>query len=324
MEENMNLFRFEARNDFSIGMMTIFILAFLFSLLYAPTGHSAQMKKQETFVSPEEAFKTLVEAIKMNNKNRLSALLGTQGKELLSTEADYGGQVPNRFLAEYGEKNRLEKIGQTEVVLHVGPEDWPWPIPLVKVEGRWRFDIEKGEQEILARRIGGNEVSAIQVCLAYVDAQREYAQEHPTKNGLGEYAQKLMSDPGKKDGLCWITTEGEKQSPIGPLLADACPTTSSGTLTNKNPLPYYGYYYKVLTRQGKAARGGAYNYIVDGKMIGGFALVAYPAFYRRTGIMTFIINQDGQVYEKNLGEKTENIAMTMKNFNPDKTWRKVD
>ena len=288
------------------------------------TSHSAQPKQQETFSSPEEAFKAMMEALRAGNSSRLVRLFGPQWRTIFSDEARLSGQTLDQFLKEYGEKNRLEKIGKNRVVLHVGPEDWPWPIPAVKVGSRWRFDVEKGEKEILARRIGGYEVAAVQVCLAYVDAQREYAQEHITAKGMGEYAQKFMSDEGKENGLCWVPGKEKKPSPVGPLLANACQIDYPGTRPKEKPAPYYGYYYKILTRQGKEAPGGAYDYIVDGKMIGGFALVAYPAFYGKSGIMTFIVNQEGQVYKKNLGGKTGEIAEAMKKFNPDKTWKKVD
>ncbi len=320
----MDLFRHKEKSLFPSRVIPVLVIALFLVGITGLTSHSSRLKHQETFSSPEEAFKTMMEAIKTGNSSHLVRLFGPQGKALFSEEARLSGQTLGRFLKEYGEKNRLEKIGKNMVVLHVGQEDWPWPIPAVKVGTRWRFDVEKGKREILARRIGGNEVAAVQVCLAYVDAQREYAREHPTAKGLGEYAEKFMSDEGKEDGLCWVPGKEKKQSPIGPLLANACQIDYSGTRPKGKPAPYYGYYYKILTRQGKDAPGGAYDYIVDDKMIGGFALVAYPAFYGKSGIMTLIVNQDGQVYEKDLLEKTEKIASAMKEFNPDKTWKKVD
>ncbi len=320
----MELIRQKERSPLPWRVVLILVVALLWLGITGLTSHSAQTKHLETFNSPEEAFKTMIEALRAGNSSQLIALFGPQGKTLFSAEGRLSGQTLDQFLKEYGEKNRLEKTGNNRVVLHVGREDWPFPIPAVKVGSRWRFDVPTGKKEILARRIGGNEVAAVQVCLAYVDAQREYAREHPTDKGLGEYAQKLMSDEGKENGLCWIPGKEKKQSPMGPLLANACQTEYSGTRPKGTPAPYHGYFYKILTRQGKDAPGGAYNYIVDGKMIGGFALVAYPAFYGKSGIMTLIVSQDGQVYEKNFGGKTEKIAAAMTEFNPDKTWRKVD
>lgn len=320
----MDLFRDKGKIGFSIKVIPVIVMAVLFTLLNVLYGHSAPTNKLETFTSPEEAFNRLVEAIRSGNQSQLVGLIGPHGKAIFSSEARISSQNRDRFLQEYGEQKRLEKVGDNLIVLHVGREDWPWPIPLVRVGQKWRFDIERGRKEILARRIGGNEVAAVQVCLAFVDAQREYAREHLNAKGLGEYAQKFFSDQGKENGLCWTSNQEEKQGPLGPLLAKACPTDHSALSRGEKPAPYYGYYYKILTRQGPGARGGAYNYIVDGKMIGGFALVAYPAFFGRSGIMTFIVNQDGQVYEKNLGKKTGEIARAMEAFNPDKTWKKVD
>jgi len=177
---------------------------------------------------------------------------------------------------------------------------------------------------MLARRIGRNELSAIQVCLTYADAQKEYVLRDRDKDGLLEYAQKFWSEPGKKDGLYWDTKEGEAPSPLGPLLADAQQRGYEKGGSGRKPTPYYGYYYRILKAQGKDAPGGAYDYVVKGKMIGGFALVAYPAQYGSSGVMTFIVNQDGVVYQKNLGKETQKIAQAMKAYNPDKTWKKVD
>jgi Protein of unknown function (DUF2950) len=320
----VDLFRLKEKSLLSWRIIPVLVMAVLLVGITGLTGHSAQPKQQETFNSPEAAFKAMMEALRAGNSSRLVRLFGPWEKAFFSDEARLSGQTLDQFLKEYGEKNRLEKIGKNRVVLHVGPEDWPWPIPAVKVGSRWRFDVEKGKKEILARRIGGDEVAAVQVCLAYGDAQHEYAREHPTTKGMGEYAQKFMSDEGKENGLCWVPGKEKKQSPIGPLLANACQIDYSGTRPKEKSAPYYGYYYKILTRQGKDAPGGAYDYIVDGKMVGGFALVAYPAFYGKSGIMTFIVNQEGQVYEKNLGGKTREIAAAMEEFNPDKTWKKVD
>jgi Protein of unknown function (DUF2950) len=320
----MNQFRPKGKKVLPMKVVPVIVMAIFFGGVIGATSRSLPPKQLETFSSPAEAFKTLVEAIATVNESQMVALLGPYGKAFLSAEARLNGETLKQFLKEYGEEKRLEKIGQYRVVLHVGSEDWPWPIPVVKAGMRWRFDIERGKKEILARRIGGNETSAVQVCLAYVDAQREYSQHHRTAKGLMEYAKKFVSDDRKENGLCWLSEKDRRQSPLGPLLANACETSYSSARSKVRPAPYFGYYYKILTRQGKDAPGGVYNYIVDGSMIGGFALVAYPASYGMSGIMTFIVNQDGLVYQKDLGKKTERIVRAMKEFNPDRAWVKVD
>lgn len=218
----------------------------------------------------------------------------------------------------------MEGVGTDKTVLYVGKEDWPFPIPLVKKQGSWRFDTNEGRQELLARRIGRNELSVIQVCLTYVDAQREYALKDRDGDGLLAYAQKFASSPGKKDGLYWEAKEGDEQSPLGPLFAAAQKLGYTAKKPAGKPLPYHGYYYRILKAQGKNAPGGAYDYVVKGKMIGGFALVAYPAQYGSSGIMTFIVNHEGVVYQKNLGQDTEKTAQAMKLFDPDRTWKKAE
>jgi hypothetical protein len=207
--------------------------------------------------------------------------------------------------------------------MNLGNEDWPFAVPIVKKEGLWYFDTKQGKEEILARRIGLNELSAIKACLAYVDAQREYALKDRDGDGLLEYAQKFRSDQGKKNGLYWEVKAGEGQSPLGPFFAAAQQKGYTGKAGGK-PIPYHGYYYRILNGQGKSAPGGAYDYMAKGNMIGGFALVAYPAKYASSGVMTFIVNHDGVVYQKDLGKNTEKAAQAMKLFNPDSTWKKVE
>ena len=206
-------------------------------------------------------------------------------------------------------------------MLVIGDNDWPFPIPLVRKDEKWSFDTKAGLDEILRRRIGRNELSAIQVSLAYVEAQNEYASLDPDGLGPRIYAERILSRPGKKDGLYWPTAEGEEPSPLGDLAAQAPPRAIGPA---KQPTPYHGYYYRILTRQGAGAPGGAYDYVVNGKMIGGFALVAYPAQYGNSGIMTFIVNQDGTVFQKDLGERTERIGRKVETFDPDAGWQKVD
>jgi len=229
-----------------------------------------------------------------------------------------------RFVKSYEEMNKLVKENDKKIVLHVGNGDWPLPIPIVKKGEGWRFDTKEGKEEMLNRRIGRNELNAIQVCLAYVDAQREYAMKDRDGDGLLEYAKKFRSKEGKKDGLYWEAKEGEEQSPLGDLFAKAVKEGYTPRKPGERPQPYHGYYYKILKAQGKSALGGAYDYVVKGNMIGGFALVAHPAEYGNSGIMTFIVNHDGVVYQKDLGKNTETIVSTMTKYDPDETWKKVE
>jgi hypothetical protein len=281
--------------------------------------------KQKSFRSPAEAVKTLTDAVKGNNVKELLMIFGPEGKELISSGdevADKAGR--GRFVKAYEEMNKLVNENEKKVILHVGSEDWPFPIPVVKKGEYWFFDTKTGKEEILNRRIGRNELNAIQVCLAYVDAQREYVLKDRDGDKLLEYAQKFISKKGQKDGLYWEVKEGEEQSPLGPLVAKAAKEGYTGKKSGDKPSPYHGYYYKILKAQGKNAPGGEYDYMVKGKMIGGFALVAYPAEYGNSGIMTFIVNHDGVVYEKDLGKDTEKITTAMKKFDPDRTFKKVE
>ena len=296
---------------------------FLFVALAFGEAPAAETVKQRIFASPEEAIKAMVEALKSNDVKALEAIFGPGSQDLLMSGdpvADQSGR--EQFLKLYGEKSRLEETAD-KVVLSVGDEDWPLPIPIVKKDSLWRFDAKEGMDEILARRIGRNELSTIQVCLAYVDAQREYAFKDRDTDGLLEYAQEFLSDPGKKNGLYWDVKEGEGQSPLGPLFAAAQVKGYTHKSTGGHPVPYHGYYYRILKGQGGNAPGGAYDYMVTGEMIGGFALVAYPAQYEASGIMTFMVNHDGIVCQKDLGENTEKVAQAMKLFNPNGTWQKV-
>jgi hypothetical protein len=276
------------------------------------------------FASPEEAVKALIEAGKADDNAALVRIFGPESKDVVGS-GDPAADRENRqaFVAAYGEANKLVREGDEKAVLQVGKDDWPFPIPIVKKGESWRFDTAAGKQEILNRRIGKNELSVIQVCLAYVDAQREYATKDRDKDGLLEYAQKFASSQGKRDGLFWETKEGESPSPLGPLVVQAVAAgykkASGGQRT-----PYHGYYFKILTAQGKNAPGGAYDYLVKGKMMGGFAMVAWPATYGSSGIMTFLVNHDGVVYQKDLGAQTAGIASGMTKFDPDSSWKKAE
>jgi hypothetical protein len=282
----------------------------------------AAKPKQETFGTPEAAVEALVKALRDHNEKELLALFGPGSETLISS----GDPVADRerrdkFVRLYGEKNRLQKAGESKVIIYVGYTDWPFAIPIVKVGENWRFDTKQGREEVLNRRIGENELNAIKTCLAIVDAQREYAARDRDGDHLLEYAQKFESTKGKTDGLYWEVRPGEKPSPLGPLVAKA---RGEGYTKGEKPAPYNGYYYRILTEQGKNAKGGAYSYLVKGKMVGGFAVVAYPATYAVSGVKTFIVNHEGVVFEKDLGPKTVNLAKSMKAFNPDKTWEKAE
>jgi hypothetical protein len=282
---------------------------------------AASAPQQKSFSSPEDAVKAIIQAGRDNSDKELIAIFGPGAKDIIFS----GDPVADKerranFLKAYDEKNSLVAQGEDRILV-IGKNDWPFPIPLAKKGQGWVFDTEKGRQEILNRRIGANELFTIQTVLAVVDAQREYATKDRDKNALLEYAQKFISDPGKRNGLYWQTKAGEPESPLGPIIAQA---RSAGYQGKANtPVPYHGYYYRILTAQGKDAPGGAYSYLVKGKMIGGFAVVAYPAQYDNSGVMTFIVNHEGKVFQKNLGKNTASIAQSMKEYNPDSTWTEV-
>lgn len=278
---------------------------------------------KKTFPTPETAVNALVQAVEKGDTGELLAILGKSGKDLvMSGDPAMDASEREHFLKAYAQNNRLEKVNNRKYILHIGENDWPMPIPIIKAGRAWKFDTKAGREEILARRIGRNELSAIQVCLAYVDAQREYAMDHKNAGSV-EYARQFSSDPGKENGLCRERdTSGEPKGSMGPFIAAACPSERGST--SREAIPYHGYFYKILTGQGPQAPGGAYSYIVNGKMIGGFALVAYPANYRSTGVMTFLVNHDGVIYEKDLGKMTPAIAQKMTVFDPDATWKRVE
>lgn len=225
------------------------------------------------------------------------------------------------FIAAYDAKHQVTTEGDQKAVLKIGNDDFPFPIPLSRKGGAWKFDTAAGRLEILYRRIGRNELNAIQACLAYVDAQNEYAEKDRTGAGVATYAQHIVSHPGKKDGLYWPVGQGDDASPLGELVAQAA---TEGYRVGGGRIPFHGYYFKVLTQQGPTAPGGAVDYVVRGKMIGGFALVAYPAEYGNSGVMTFLVNHTGVVFQKDLGKRSTRRATRITRFNPDQTWKKVD
>jgi Protein of unknown function (DUF2950) len=276
---------------------------------------------QKSFESIDDAVSALIGAFRAADRKALVEILGAKGGPLVESGDNVADRRAfERFVAEHDRAHRVEG-GGGKVILYTGEDDFPFPIPLVPDGPRWIWDTDAGDDEILFRRVGRNELAAIKVCLAYVDAQREYYARDHTGSGILEFAQRLASTKGKQDGLFWETRPGERPSPLGPGVARAR-AEGYRLPAGGGPAPYHGYFYRPLFAQGPAAPGGAYDFVVKGHMIGGFALVAFPAKYAVSGIMTFIVSHDGIVYEKDLGPKTTQIAEAMKTYNPDRTWRK--
>lgn len=276
---------------------------------------------QQTFHAPDEAASALVKAAKASDVNSLVTVLGPGGKDIISSgDAVADVAIRKKFVATYETKHQIAMEGDNKAIMVMGQQGYPFPIPLVRKDGQWRFDTAAGRKEILFRRIGRNEIDVVQVCLAYVDAQNEYAEKDRTGSGVKTYAQYIVSHPGRKDGLYWPTGQGEEPSPLGEFAADAA---SQGYRVGGGRSPYHGYYFKILTKQGVEAPGGELEYIVRGKMVGGFALIAYPAEYRNSGVMTFIVSHAGVVFQKDLGPDTAKLAERITEFNPNKTWQKV-
>jgi Protein of unknown function (DUF2950) len=302
------------------SLVSKFAIAVLFCLGLSVFAQAAQQKR---FATPEDAVVALVQSTLSGNKEELLAILGPEGQKVLFS-GDPVMDQRNRdvFLVAYGERAALMEVSPTSRVLYVGYEDWPMPIPLVKEGDTWRFDTAAGAQEILFRRIGRNELSTIALCRAYVEAQQEYAASAHDGKSAGVYAQKIASTKGKQDGLYWKSEDPEELSPLGELAAAASLEgygRGAGQAT-----PFHGYLFRILTDQGKSAQGGERSYIVNGEMRDGFALIAYPAAYRVSGVMSFIVNQDGVVYQKDLGPETEKIVAAIDQFNPDAGWQKVE
>ena len=280
---------------------------------------------QLTFKTPEEAFAALIAAARADDTKALIAVLGPEGDSFVVTDDPVADKhALQRFVAAYDESNHIDMKDKDRAILTVGKEEWPLPIPAVKKGKTWFLDSAEGKEDIIDRRIGRDELSAMEVCRAYVDAQREYASKDRNNDGYIEYAQKFLSSPGEHDGLYWPTKEGEEPSPLGPLVVEAQAAGYSVANQHEGPVPYYGYYYRILKGQGPHARGGAYDYVVNRHMMGGFAMVAFPAAYGVTGIMTFIVNHDGDVYQKDLGPDTEAIAQKLKLYDPGPGWVKQE
>ncbi len=289
--------------------------------LSAPVAANAA-ENGKAFNTPEEAVSALASATRIQDTNALRVIFGPGVADLENPDRVQATNDLRAFTAAYDQTRRIDRESESRCVLEVGDKFWPFPVPSVKKDGPWYFDTEAGKEELLNRRIGGNELEALEAVRAYVAAQREYAEQDRDGDEVLEYAQKFISTPGTKDGLYWPHDLGGEISPLGPLVAEAQSRgyTPKSSQPEESSQPFHGYYFKILTRQGQSAPGGKYSYIINGNMIGGFALVAWPADYRNSGIMTFIVNQRGRVYQKDLGPKTDSVAAKMKAYDPDETW----
>jgi hypothetical protein len=310
----------------SLGLLGIFSL--MFALSARPEQCLAdQQQAQRIFASPEEARQAMIAAVKAKDHRQLAALFGPALRDLEPGDPVEAKAEFEHFATEVMEGVELAREDDAKAILQIGTQKWPFPIPIVKKGTGWVYDTESGRKEILTRRIGHNELLAINVCRAYVDAQREYYNmAEPDGDQIPKYAQHLISRPGKRDGLYWPSAPGAKPSPLGPLVAKA---KEEGYMQPRKEgehgrRPFHGYFFKILKKQEKSAPGGKFNYIVNGNMVGGHALVAYPSRWGVSGVMTFIVNQSGRVYQKNLGPKTAELAKKMDAYNPDQSWKLVE
>ena len=332
---SMNSYRF------SFGSSALLAAAyFAVNLLIAAPSMLAQTQGQSTFATPEEAVKAFVSATAAKDRAALEKVFGSNYDQLLSGDEVEDAKDLNEFAVAAGESAQLLKVDENKYTMTVGKENWPAPIPVIQKDGKWFFDTKAGVDEVLNRRVGENELSAIETCRAYALAQWEYYTEGDwDHDGVAEYAQKLLSTPGRHDGLFWETAENDKPSPLGKLIAAASaegylaradtPDAAEKGGADKEPpavfdhAPYHGYYFKILKSQGAHAPGGKYSYFINGNMIAGYALVAYPDKWGNSGVMTFIVNQQGRVYQKNLGANSSKLAAAMTEYNPDTSWKLV-
>jgi Protein of unknown function (DUF2950) len=292
------------------------------ALLTILAGGVAEAAPPQTYATPEAAVQALVDASRSGEDGQLLALMGSAAQPLVESGDPVADRnVHERFVTLYEEAHTLVSVSDDRRVLQVGTTGWPFPIPLVKGKGGWFFDVADGKEEILARRIGQNELDAIQVCLAFADAEHDYRALNPDHASPPHYAAKLVSSNGKRDGLYWPTAEGEPPSPLGLGFAQA--TSEGYQFDQGKPTPFHGYYYRILSAQGPHAEGGASDYRAKGQLYGGFALVAYPAVYGNSGMMTFIVNHAEVVFQKDLGKDTAALAKSMQRFDPDASWTKV-
>lgn len=311
------------------GIWLCCMSAILLGIAVFPVGSFATQPEpgQRVFTSPEEARQALLRAVQQKDHEALRKTLGPVAGDLEPGDPVEQATEFDHFSRHLLEGTELVKEGEAKAILVIGAKKWPFPVPIVKKGDSWFFNTEEGREEILNRRIGHNELLAIHVCRAYVEAQREYySMPEPDGEQIPKYAQHMISQPGRKDGLYWPTIAGENESPLGPLVAKA---KEEGYMQKRKegedgPRPYHGYYFRILKRQGPSAPGGKFSYVFNGNMVAGHALVAYPARWGVSGVMTFIVNQRGRVYEKNFGLKTAEVARKMKSYNPDLTWKLVE
>ena len=298
------------------------------SLILLLTAVSMNAQTAQTFSSPEDAVKELVAAARSKDRAAIDRILAPDAKKLRSNDPVQEAEEMAAFAQRADEKTEFIKVNDSKYTLEIGDEGWSFPVPIVKRGDQWAFDSTEGVNELLLRRVGKNELDTILVCAAYAVAQWDYfLNDDWNADGVQEFAQKFVSTPGQKDGLYWATNPDEDPSPLGPLMAYARYEGYRGTRDasgNLKSTPFHGYYFKILKAQGPNAPGGRYSYLINGRMIAGFGLVAYPASYGASGVMSFIVNQQGKVYQKNLGPNTSAVAEAMTAYNPDKSWELVD
>jgi Protein of unknown function (DUF2950) len=298
----------------------------LLAMAQVSTSSVAQTNEtQRSFASPEDAVTAFVAALRNHNEADLRAVLGPSADRVIDSGDRYADQeLHNRFVALFDQRHTIDQTTAGHAELNVGPDDWPLPIPIVESAGRWTFDTKAGAQTIIDRRIGRNELSAIRTLLAAIDAQHDFFDRVKHATGTGEFATRFLSTPGHQDGLYWPVAEGETESPLGPLVYAAQDAGYPGELVHGKPIPYEGYYFRILQAQGPYGDGGAKSFLHAGRMTGGFALLAWPAVFGSSGIMTFIAGPEGDVYQKDLGRKTGLIAPEIKTFDPALSWSRVD
>jgi hypothetical protein len=304
------------------NLRSIFVLAAAIALV-AGAASAPPAESARRFGSPDEAVKALAAATEAGDRATLEAIFGPAVKELLSGDAKQDALEFAEFAKLVGQYHQLVAKADNRFVLNLGDQNWPFPIPIVKEAGAWFFDTAAGKDEIVNRRIGEGELTAIGVCRTYLAAQREYASEDRVGDGVLGFAQRIKSTPGRKDGLYWTAAPDEEQSPFGPLIAEVHAEGYGGKTAEGEPQPFHGYRFKILTAQGASAPGGAYNYVINGRLIAGFALVAYPVHWGESGVMTFIVNQWGRIYERNLGADSAALAAALTDFDPDPDWKAV-
>jgi hypothetical protein len=296
----------------------------LLACALAPALRADDAKSQRRFDTPQDAVKALAAAARAGDRAAVDAIFGPDVKDLMSGDAKQDAIEFEAFAKSIGHYSHLTKKTDDSYILNIGAQNWPLPIPLVRRDGSWLFDTAAGKDEIINRRVGEDELSAIGVCRTYVQAQREYASEDRDGSGVLKYAERIKSSDGMKDGLFWPASATDEASPFGPLVAEARAEGYGGKTAEGQPQPFHGYLFRILDAQGPGAPGGAYSYVINGNMVAGFALVAYPAHWGESGVMTFIVNQWGKVYERNLGPGSADEAVAMTEFNPDADWSAVE